>query len=156
MKCFFNARADECDDSRSGLVSFAIPDLGVLCRVRQEGNPLELEYKSLIALLNFLKTNEDQISYREFDIQGNSIAAVFQLAGRLPTPPEILVFHKQIKRFRKSLRFNVSWLPSTFNRAAHGIPDLPPINLKLSFDFAPNKGRNASGVHPFTQISAKM
>ena len=69
MKCFFNARSDECGDSRSGLVSFAIPDLGVLCRVRQEGSPLELEYKSLIALLNFLKTNEEYISYKEFDIQ---------------------------------------------------------------------------------------
>jgi hypothetical protein len=156
MKCYFNGRTDECGDGRGGLVSFAIPDLGVLYRVRQEGSPLELEYKSLIALLNFLKTNEQLISYREFDIQGDSIATVFQLAGRLPTPSEMLIFHQQIQRFRKSLRFNVSWLPGSLNRAAHGIPDLPPIDLELSFDFAPNKESTASGVHPFTQISAKM
>ncbi len=156
MKCYFHGRQYEHDDSRSGLVSFAIPDLGVFYRVRQEGTTLELEYKSLVALLQFLKTNEQLISYREFDIHGDSIATVFQLAGRLPTPSEILVFHRKIHRFRKSLRFNVSWLPSALNRAAHGIPYLPPINLSLRFDFTPSKENSVTGVHPFTQISAKL
>ena len=61
MKCYFygsNLLPDKLAKNR-GLISFAIPDYGVLFRSQYEGNRYECEYAAAIALIRFVQLNQE-------------------------------------------------------------------------------------------------
>jgi hypothetical protein len=157
MKCYFHAQEIHTSDSNEkGVVAFAIPDIGVVYRAVASGDQLTREYAAVLRLLEFIDTNTEILSNQKLEILGDSALVVYQLSGRIPVSSSHVPLFRQVQRFRARLSYDVSWVPSSLNRAAMGLPDLPPLPLKFNFEFADHraaKSRPASGsTRPFTKV----
>jgi len=138
MKCYFYGTnsTDDADALGSGIISFAIPDIGVVYRTKCKGDRIECEYMALFALLEFLDSNSETMTNQNLDLLGDSAVVVYQLNGKMPVFSRIIEYYKRIERYRDKLKFKVSWTPTSLNRAAMSLPDLPPLNAKVKFDFS--------------------
>jgi len=133
IKCFISAKTNRPDKSlrQNGLVSFAIPDLGILFRASFLGSYYELEYISLLTLLRFIELNRESFKNHKIDIYSTSSLLVYQVNQNAFCQKE-LEKHKNLAiAYRNILNFSLSWIPDTENRAEKGMLDLPP--LKNSF-----------------------
>jgi len=56
MKCYFYGTTNSDDPSitTDGVVSFAIPDTGIVFKSRWVGNQIECQYAALLSLLRFI------------------------------------------------------------------------------------------------------
>lgn len=123
---------------QNGLVSFAIPDLGILFRTSCLGSHYELEYMSLLALLRFIELNRAVFQNHKIDIYSTSSILVYQVNQNAFCEKE-LERHKNIAvAYKNILDFSLSWIPQSENRADTGMLDLPPLKnsfkMNLSFD----------------------
>ena len=133
IKCFISAKTNHQDKSRrqNGLVSFAIPDLGILFRTSCLGSYYELEYMSLLSLLRFIELNREAFKNQKIDIYCTSSLLVYQVNQNVFCQKE-LEKHKNLAiAYKNILNFSLSWIPDTENRTEKGMLDLPP--LKNSF-----------------------
>jgi hypothetical protein len=133
IKCFISAKTNHSDKSlrQNGLVSFAIPDLGILFRASFFGSYYELEYMSLLSLLRFIEMNRSAFENQKIDIYSTSSILVYQVNQNAFCQKE-LEKHKNLAiAYKNILNFSLSWIPDTENRAEKGMLDLPP--LKNSF-----------------------
>lgn len=138
MKCYFyGTKANDNTDARGvGIISFAIPDIGVVYRTKCKGDRIECEYMALFALLEFLDSNSEAMTNQNLDLLGDSAVVVYQLNGKMPVFSRLIEYYRRIEQFRDKLKFKVSWTPTSLNRAAMSLPDLPPLNAKIEFDFS--------------------
>jgi len=147
IKCFIAAKTNSSDKSlrQNGLVSFAIPDLGILFRASYFGSYYELEYMSLLSLLRFIELNRPVFENQKIDIYCTSSILVYQVSQNAFCPKE-LEKHKNLAiAYKNILKFSLNWIPDAENRAEKGMLDLPPLkdssrmNLKdesFNFNFA--------------------
>jgi len=151
MKCYIYGSnlSDSITEVREGVIGFFIPDIGVIYRTRFRGNRYDCEYESLLALLEFIDSNSDTLSRKNLEILTDSAVVVYQLNGKMPVNEKLLARFRRAELFRHRFRFNISWTPTSLNRAASSLPDLPTLKTKFNFDFASKKkgkqGRDASG-----------
>jgi hypothetical protein len=138
MKCYFHTACDPLavDARVSAIISFAIPDVGVVFRTRCFAERHECDYLALVSLLEFLESNSDIMQNQNIEVLGDSTVVVYQLNGKMPIFSNLLELYRRIERFRAKLRFNVSWTPASLNRAAMLLPDLPPVKKGVKFDFS--------------------
>ena len=151
MKCYFHGinPSEEAGTREGGIISFAVPDIGVIYRTRCTGDRLECEYLALAALLEFLDSNSDIIANQNLEILGDSAVVVYQLNGKIPVLSRVLKHYRRIEQYKNRLKFKVSWIPQSLNRAAMTLPDLPPLDAKISFDFSfatKRPGRNSDST----------
>ena len=85
MQCFFYAITRERGENllRNGVVSFAIPDLGIVFRAQFKGTPKECEYASLLALLEFVELNPQLFRNKRIEVFGDSFTVVNQVNQQL-------------------------------------------------------------------------
>lgn len=146
LKCYIAAKTNHPDKSlrQNGLVSFAIPDLGILFRASFLGSYYELEYMSLLSLLRFIELNRDSFKNQKIDIFSTSSLLVYQVSQDAFCQKE-LEKHKNLAiAYKNILNFSLSWIPQSENRTEKGMLDLPPLkeSFKMnlqdeSFDFNP-------------------
>jgi hypothetical protein len=144
IKCFISAKTRHPDKSlrQNGLVSFAIPDLGILFRVSYFGSYYELEYMSLLSLLRFIEMNRPAFENHKIDIYTTNSLLIYQVNQNAFCQKD-LEKHKNLAiAYKNILNFSLNWIPDTENRAEKGMLDLPPLknssrmNLKdESFNF---------------------
>ncbi len=146
IKCFIAAKTNHRDKSvrQNGLISFAIPDLGILFRVCSLGSHYELEYTSLLSLLRFIELNRAAFENHKIDIYSTSSLLVYQVNQNAFCEKE-LERHKNLAiAYKNALKFSLSWIPQSENRAEKGMLDLPPlqdsVKMNLSFDIPPSAG----------------
>ena len=133
IKCFIAAKTNSSDKNlrQNGLVSFAIPDLGILFRASYFGSYYELEYMSLLSLLRFIEMNRSAFENQKIDIYCTSSILVYQVSQNAFCTKE-LEKHKNLAiAYKNILNFSLNWIPDGENRAEKGMLDLPP--LKNSF-----------------------
>lgn len=129
IKCFIAARTNHADKSlrQNGLVSFAIPDWGILFRVSYVGSYYELEYMSLLSLLRFIELNRPAFENQKIDIYSTSSVLVYQVSQNAFCPKE-LEKHKNLAiAYKNIFNFSLNWIPQFENRAEKGMMDLPPL-----------------------------
>lgn len=138
MKCYFygTGQSGELATGEGGVISFAVPDIGVVYRTRAQRDRLECEYLALIALLEFLDSNSSIMANQVLEILGDSAVVVYQLNGKMPVFSRVLKHYRRIEQYRRRLRFKVSWTPQSMNRAAMTLPNLPPLSAEMTFDFS--------------------
>jgi len=159
MKCYFHGSCTgiASNGTKQGFLSFVIPDIGVVYRTRCSGERYECEYKALLALLEFISTNSEAFAKQVLQLQGDSAVVVYQLAGKMPVTSRTEDLYRHVMKFKNRLQFEVSWVPLSLNRAASGMPELPPLPLKFNFDFAVGKkGADGKSRSSFTRMSAKF
>jgi hypothetical protein len=135
IRCFISAKTLLQDEEKrqNGLISFAIPDLGILFKARYFGSHYELEYISLLALLRFIEKNYKAFEGQKINVLCSSSLLVYQMSENSFCQKELERHRNLALVYKKKLKFSLSWVSESENRAQNGMMDLPP--LKNSFDF---------------------
>lgn len=163
IKCFVAVKTNHQDKylRQKGLISFAIPDLGVLFRTSSLGSHYELEYVSLLSLLRFIEVNRAAFEKQKIDIYSTSSLLVYQVNQNAFCEKE-LEKHKNLAiAYKNILNFSLSWIPRSENRAENGMLDLPPLKnsfkMNFSFDSSPQtQGERESFNFRFKDIHKKF
>lgn len=137
IKCFISAKTPEQDKDKrqSGLVSFAIPDLGVLFKSKHLGSFYELEYMSLLSLLRFIELNHKAFEKLKISILCSSPLLVYQMSENTLCQGDLRQHRNMALAYKKKLNFSLSWVPESENRAQNGMMDLPPVKNSFEFNF---------------------
>ncbi|KPJ65069.1 hypothetical protein AMJ44_11145 [candidate division WOR-1 bacterium DG_54_3] len=137
IKCFISAKTLLLNKEKrqNGLISFAIPDLGILFKERYFGSHYELEYISLLALLRFIELNFKAFQSQKLNVLCSSPLLVHQMSENVVCQKEVERYRGLALAYKKKLKFSLSWIPESANRAQNGMMDLPPLKNSLNFNF---------------------
>lgn len=118
MECYFSSeKPGSPDEAGSGYVSFVIPEMKITFRARYRGTATELEYASLLALLEFVDINPKVFAGRALEVRGDSLAVVHQVNERLRCTKELENFHAAALLMKKRIPFTIDWIPPADNPA---------------------------------------
>jgi hypothetical protein len=170
IKCFITAKVKQADKSlrQNGLVSFAIPDWGILFRASYVGSYYELEYMSLLSLLRFVELNRPAFENHKIDIYSTSSILVYQVSQNAFCQKEIERHKNLAVAYKNIIDFSLNWIPQSENRAETGMLDLSPLKsspnrkdaglntTNLPSDRASGRGQNASFDFDFEDIHKKL
>lgn len=140
IKCHVSAKTLEQDKEKkqSGLVSFAIPDLGILFKSKCFGSYYELEYISLLSLLRFIELNYKTFENQKISVLCSSSLLVYQMNENTVCKEELKRHRNLALAYKKKFNFSLSWIPESENRAQNGMMDLPPLKNSFDFNFEDN------------------
>jgi hypothetical protein len=163
LKCYVAAKTNLRDKSisQNGLISFAIPDLGILFRVRGLGSHYELEYMSLLSLLRFIELNRSVFEKHKIKIYSTSSLMVYQVNQNAFCQKELEKHKNLAVAYKNTFKFSLSWIPESENKAESGMLDLPPLKeslkVDLSFDTGPKiAGQNGPFGYNLGDLSKKL
>lgn len=119
MQCFFygTTKENNSKDSHNGVVSFSIPDLGIVFRARFTGNPVECEYASLLALLEFIEINPHLFQNRTVEIFGDSFEVVNQVNLQMICQKDLEPYRNMALVYKKKIPYSLNWIPEKENPA---------------------------------------
>ena len=118
MHCYFSSeKPGSPDEPGSGYVSFVIPELKITFRARYHGTAAELEYASLLALLEFVDINPKVFSGKTLEVRGDSLTVVHQVNERLRCRKELENFHAAALLLKKRIPYTIDWIPPANNPA---------------------------------------
>ena len=126
MDCFFGTfelpRPD--DRGKNAIVTFSIPELGIRFKAPFRGvNRHHCDLASLLALLEFIDSNQKYFTDRTYQIFGNNPTIINQVNGREPFPPEFTPLMERAARYRRKYRFSLEWIPTADNAAFDRLSD---------------------------------
>ena len=124
MQCFFyGATGDERNqESCRGLVSFSIPDIGIVFRAQFSGHPVECEYASLLALLEFIEINPHLFQNKTVEIFGDSFVVVNQVNLQMVCNKDLEPYRNMALVYKKKIPFSLNWIPQKENPAQNELP----------------------------------
>jgi hypothetical protein len=137
MKCyFFGTNLHEQKLIRKqGLISFAIPDYGVLFRAQYIGNRYECEYAAGIALIRFLQLNMSHFDGKPVTLMTDSPIVVYQVNNKLAALNSLQKFRDLFLFYKRKLKFELQWVPTKMNRAEMGLEGLAVNKNSPKFNF---------------------
>jgi hypothetical protein len=122
-------------EERLGIVSFTVPDYGILFRSLAEGARTDLEMIAMFSLLRFVSHNKDIFSGRELIICTDYQLLTYLIDAGRGADAKLGAFRKEAKRLAGDIPFRVTAIAECENRAtspASDIPVLPPdADLKI-------------------------
>jgi hypothetical protein len=146
MKCYFSAKTDSTDKLKKEkvLVSFVIPDLGVLFRTHYRGEMDECNYLSLLKLLKFIESNPKIFSNQKIEILSHDPQIVYQVNGQAPCDSRLEKLNSLALLYKEKLKYSLNWIPLNENKAEMGLLDQPQtkIQIPLNFDELDDSIRN--------------
>ncbi len=147
IKCFIGVKTNHQDKSirQNGLVSFAIPDLGILFRTSSLGSYYELEYVSLLSLLRFIELNRSAFENQKIDIYSTNSLLVYQVNQNAFCEKELEKYKNLAIAYKSTFNFSLSWIPQSENRAEKGMLDLPPLKNSLKMNLSFDSGVRTKG-----------
>ncbi|MGB8658340.1 MAG: hypothetical protein WCE90_11260 [Candidatus Zixiibacteriota bacterium] len=119
MQCFFygTTRNESNQDGHNGVVSFSVPDLGIVFRAQFSGTPVECEYASLLALLEFIEINPHLFQTRTVEIFGDSFVVVNQVNMQMVCNRDLEPYRNMALGYKKKIPFSLNWIPEKENPA---------------------------------------
>jgi hypothetical protein len=119
MQCFFygTIRGENSQDNHNGVVSFSIPDLGIILRAQFTGTPVECEYASLLGLLEFIELNPHLFQNRTVEIYGDSFEVVNQVNLQMVCHKDLEPYRNMALGYKKKIPYSLNWIPEKENPA---------------------------------------
>jgi ribonuclease HI len=119
MQCFFYGmtRDKDCEDSHKGVVSFSVPDLGIVFRAQFKGNSVECEYASLLALLEFIEINPHLFQNKTVEIFSDSFVVVNQVNLQMVCNKDLEPYRNMALVYKKKIPFSLNLIPEKENPA---------------------------------------
>jgi ribonuclease HI len=119
MQCFFygTIRDENKDKGPNGVVSFTIPDLGIVFRAQFKGKAQECEYASLLALLEFIEINPHLFRNKTVEIFGDSFVVVNQVNLQMFCNKELEPYRNMALVYKKKIAYSLNWIPQNENPA---------------------------------------
>jgi hypothetical protein len=119
VQCFFygTIRDESKNEVSDGVVSFNIPDLGIVFRAQFKGNAHECEYASLLALLEFIEINPHLFGNKIVEIFGNSFVVVNQVNLQMFCDRKLEPYRNMALVYKKKIAYSLNWIPQNENPA---------------------------------------
>ena len=127
LKCYVSGRLLS-SDGREGIVSFAIPEQGVLFRCAAEGSRSDLEIIAFLTFLRFVEHNKDIFKKRELHIYTDFPPLAYLMDKHVVARKGMEAVLRQAQKYAREVVYKVMWVERKYNRAADpvgNIPDLP-------------------------------
>jgi hypothetical protein len=138
MNCFFLGGTENGDKlSREGIVSFAIPDLGVFFKTRHFGSSFECEYMSLLTLLAFIDRNPKIFSQQKIRIYTENPLIVHQINQKVSCSQDLKPHRDKALSYKEGFCYSISWIPSHENRSREVFFDGPVSHKNPNLDSDP-------------------
>ncbi len=120
MDCYFAAcpLPEQNDFGKSSVVLFNIPELGIKFKApfaAVDSNHSDLA--SLLALLEFIDSNQKYFTNRTFQIFGHNLAVINMLNGRQPIDQRFEPLLDKAQNYRSKYHFSLEWVPLGENSA---------------------------------------
>jgi hypothetical protein len=114
MECYFGSLQlpEDADIDKSFVVSFHIPDVGIKFKApfkAVDSNHGDLA--ALLALLEFIDSNQKYFSNHTYQIYGNNIRVINSVNRRDDLPPNFTHLIAKALGYREKYRFSLDWLP---------------------------------------------
>ena len=119
MECYFSSKIVEQQDNDSctAVLSFTIPEAGIIFRTRFQGSNSECEYAALLTLLEFVELNPQVFRDLTVEIYGDSFTVVNQINNKMFCGSELEPFRNLALLFRKKFSYSLTWVPPRENPA---------------------------------------
>lgn len=121
MECFFGSQPlpDDNQIGKTAVVMFNIPDIGVKFKAPFDGvDPDHCDLASLLALLEFIDSNQKYFSRPNYQIFGNNRRIIDQVNQREVPPLMFNLLMEKASAYREKYGFSLDWVPSWDNRAS--------------------------------------
>lgn len=137
MKCYFFGSNLSAEKSarHTGVISFAIPDYGVLFRAQFEGDHYECEYGAALALARFLTLNQEHFKGKKLTLLTDSAVVVYQGTRRIAASGKLARLRDLLLFYQRKIGFQLEWLPSRMNRAKMDAEQSPVAKNSPKFNY---------------------
>jgi hypothetical protein len=118
MECYFGSfeLPDDNPSTKSAVVAFQIPQVGIHFKAPFAAtDPNHSDLASLLALLEFIDSNQRYFSNHTYQIFGNNLRVVNFLNRREETPEMFESLLEQARDYRERYRFSIEWIPARDN-----------------------------------------
>lgn len=119
MECFFHSfvRENKSESEHNAIISFTIPDIGVVFRAAFRGGDKEVEYAALLALLEFIEVNPQLFKNRALEIYSDSFTLVNQVNRRMYCSKDLEPFRNMALMMMKKIPYSLNLIPKADNPA---------------------------------------
>lgn len=118
MDCFFGTHELPAENSpgKNAIVTFSIPAIGIRFKAPFEGvDQNHCGLASLLALLEFIDSNQKYFSNQTYQIFGNHDRIINQVNGREDIPKQFENLMLRAESYREKYRFSLEWIPTAEN-----------------------------------------
>ena len=119
MECYFYSQVQDKreDGLHAAVLSFSVPDAGIVFRTRFAGSPAEYEYAALLTLLEFVELNPQVFRDRTIEIYGDSFTVVNQINEKMYCTKDLQPFRNMALLFKNKFSYSINWIPQRENPA---------------------------------------
>jgi len=126
LKCFVSGHHLNEKNGR-GIVSFAVPEFGILFRCHADGARAELEIVAFLTFLRFAEHNLEIFKKRFLYIFSDFPLLVYLMNNGAAVPSGMEAVIGEAKKYARQISFQVKWIDPGENRAAGAVNDLPSL-----------------------------
>jgi len=126
MDCFFGSYELPPDNEtgKTAIVTFFIPDVGIRFKAPFDAVNIDhSDFASLLALLEFIDTNQKYFSNHTYQIFGNNQRIINLVNQREEIPEMFLPLLEKARKYREKYRFSLEWVPTWDNSAYDSLLD---------------------------------
>lgn len=126
MDCFFGSYEIGADpeDNIKAVVTFSIPDIGIRFKAPFQGvNPDHCDFASLLALLEFIDSNQKYFKNHTYSIFGNNQRVIGQVNETEAAPMSFAPLMAKARKYKRKYRFSLEWIPTSQNDAFDALLD---------------------------------
>lgn len=126
MDCYFAAcpLPEQNDLGKSSVVLFSIPELGIKFKAPFAAvDPNHSDLASLLALLEFIDSNQKYFTNRTYQIYGHNLSVINMLNGRQEIDERFQPLLEKAQAYRTKYHFSLQWVPTTENSALDSLLD---------------------------------
>jgi ribonuclease HI len=122
MECYFTSNLIESESgNHNALLSFTVPEYGIVFRAQFSGKETECEYASLLSLLEFVEINPQLFKNKTVEIFGDSNIVVNQVNDKMYCNKQLEPFRKMAQLFKKKIPYVLNYIPPKENPAQNDI-----------------------------------
>ena len=126
MDCFFGSYnlPEDNDFSKSGLVVFHIPELGIRFKAPFDGiDEYHTDFAALLALLEFIDSNQKFMKRPAYQIFCDNKRLVNQLNNIEPLPDKFMGLYQKARGYKEKYRYSLNWVKPDKNSALDNLYD---------------------------------
>ncbi|MEE9441216.1 MAG: hypothetical protein V3V99_00920 [candidate division Zixibacteria bacterium] len=129
IKCYVSGQYQNGNE-KEGIVSFAVPEYGVLFRCMASGTKAELEIIAFLSFLKFAEHNLDIFKTRQLRIFTDFSLLVYIMNNGAVGMPGMEAVVSEAKKYSKKMEYTVKWISEKENRAAESVVNIPQMPVK--------------------------
>ncbi len=118
MECYFGSYElpQENELNKSAIVTFNIPDIGIQFKAPFAAvDPDHGDLAALLALLEFIDSNQKYFSKRTYQIYGNNLKIINGINRRQPIDEKFAHLLEKALAYRQKYHFSLEWIPARDN-----------------------------------------